>query len=297
MKKVVCFFLTVYLLILSSCDTIQFNGNIAEDLTNATTCKVHFITGENPYEYVYHIPFGKTYTDLPVVSAKGKTFTGWFAGMNPTDLEYTQIETNTPETNIYAHWVTIAYTITYECNGGTNNASNPSSYTVDDSVSLLTPTYSPNYFAGWYTTSTFDEGTQITGWAEDTLAEDLTLYAKWLTQSVLSITISTFNGEITLKSDSSTATVTDVSSGYTIQMVIEEDSSGDSYIGDALLTSSKMTLYQGGSPTTYTSATNGTVAPSITLPTWLPADTYQLYLEIVYSGISYSGYITFTVTE
>lgn len=47
---------------------------------------------------------------------------------------------NGVEVQLYAKWNIINYTITYVLNGGTNNASNPGTYTILDSVTLLDPT-------------------------------------------------------------------------------------------------------------------------------------------------------------
>ena len=50
---------------------------------------------------------------------------------------------------INAVYKAIEYTITYELNGGTNDESNPATYTVEDEVSLATPTRPGYSFLGW----------------------------------------------------------------------------------------------------------------------------------------------------
>lgn len=52
----------------------------------------------------------------------------------------------------------VSYSITYNLDGGTNNASNPSSYNVLYSVNLKDPTRAGYKFAGWY-----DGDTKVTG--------------------------------------------------------------------------------------------------------------------------------------
>ena len=74
------------------------------------------------------------------------------------------------------------YTITYHLNGGTNNTSNPASYTVEtETITLQDPTKEGFLFAGWYTTSTFS-GTAVTSITKGSTGNK-PLYAKWLNGS------------------------------------------------------------------------------------------------------------------
>ena len=74
------------------------------------------------------------------------------------------------------------YTITYHLNGGTNNTSNPASYTVEtETITLQDPTKEGFLFVGWYTTSTFS-GTAVTSITKGSTGNK-TLYAKWLNGS------------------------------------------------------------------------------------------------------------------
>jgi len=68
------------------------------------------------------------------------------------------------------------YTITYELNGGTNNTSNPSSYSAADTVVLANPTKAGCTFDGWYRDAAFTQ--KVTQIAKGT-SGNLTLYAKW----------------------------------------------------------------------------------------------------------------------
>ena len=72
------------------------------------------------------------------------------------------------------------YTVTYEYNGGAlaNGISNPSTYTVETSNTVLNnPTKTDYFFGGWFKYSDFS-GTAITA-LPGGLHENLTLYAKW----------------------------------------------------------------------------------------------------------------------
>ena len=56
---------------------------------------------------------------------------------------------------LYAKWTTVEYSITYDLNGGTNNASNPASYTIETSTIILqNPTKAGHSFVKWTEGST-----------------------------------------------------------------------------------------------------------------------------------------------
>ena len=68
-----------------------------------------------------------------------------------------------------------SYTITYNLNGGTNNAANPTAY-YSEAVVLTNPTRVQYTFEGWYTDSACrNRITQIAGTAKT----NYVLYAKW----------------------------------------------------------------------------------------------------------------------
>ena len=68
-----------------------------------------------------------------------------------------------------------SYTITYNLNGGTNNASNPAAY-YSEAVVLKNPTRPQYIFEGWYTDSACkNKITQIPAGAR----QNYVLYAKW----------------------------------------------------------------------------------------------------------------------
>ena len=79
----------------------------------------------------------------------------------------------------YPVWTATTYTITYNYNGATGgNATASSTYAAGGTaITLPTPTRTSYTFGGWWTTSTFDTGTQQTG--TQTPSSDYTLYAKW----------------------------------------------------------------------------------------------------------------------
>lgn len=92
---------------------------------------------------------------LTAPSQSGYTFNGYYVGS-------TQYYTNTMAsartwnianntTTLNASFSLINYSITYNLNSGTNNGSNPTSYTVVSStITLLAPSRTGYTFGGWY---------------------------------------------------------------------------------------------------------------------------------------------------
>lgn len=112
----------------------------------------------------------------------GYDFLGWtYNGKTVTEVDPAWIENVT----LVANWRAHTYSITYELNGGTNNSSNPTTYTIEsNTITLKDPSRNGYDFSGWYKTSAFsDQVTEIIGGSHG----DLVLYAKW-TPIVYSIT-------------------------------------------------------------------------------------------------------------
>ena len=71
----------------------------------------------------------------------------------------------------------LSFSVHYECNGGTNATSNPSSYTAGIETLLADPARAGYTFGGWYTSSSLS-GAAVSKITSETTG-DLTLYAKW----------------------------------------------------------------------------------------------------------------------
>ena len=116
-----------------------------------------------------------------------------FAGWSGTDISGTSASVTIPagstgNRNYTANWTADTYSIIYNLNGGTNNASNPGNYTYGAGFLLATPTKTGYTFSGWYSDSTFQ--TPVT-YVSGSQTGDVTVYANWLP-----ITVS--RGNITL---------------------------------------------------------------------------------------------------
>lgn len=84
----------------------------------------------------------------------GYTFDGWYKDSNFTYEIKTIDNGSYGNLVVYAKWKPISYSINYNLNGGTNNPSNPLTYTIEDIVTFLAPTKKGYTFLGWYSNDT-----------------------------------------------------------------------------------------------------------------------------------------------
>ena len=83
----------------------------------------------------------------------------------------------TPEITLYAVWTNLAYSISYDLNGGTNNYQNPVGYEIgSDTIVFLDPTRAGYTFLGWFTDASYSS--PITEIPHGSTG-DAVVYAKW----------------------------------------------------------------------------------------------------------------------
>lgn len=115
--------------------------------------------------------------ELEAAAKEGYRFKGWF-----TDDEFENAITEISgelEKNItlYAKWEEIEYTISYELNGGTNAAENPTKYTINSpTIVWKAPTRAGYTFIGWYLDPGFKIPVKNLGSGS---TNNLKLYARW----------------------------------------------------------------------------------------------------------------------
>ena len=116
--------------------------------------------------------------NLPTDPEKtGYTFNGWYlddGGLNQPFATDTEI---TSDTTVYAKWLLVNYTITYEANDGSyaDDKTNPATYTIESDDITLLPLKREGYaFDGWYV-----DGNCIQTIKKGTTG-NLTLSAKWI---------------------------------------------------------------------------------------------------------------------
>ena len=90
--------------------------------------------GSNPATYTIETA---TIT-LEEATRTGYTFSGWFDNAEFSGTAITEITVgSTGNKTLYAKWTPIEYDITYELDSGTNDASNPATYTIETATITL----------------------------------------------------------------------------------------------------------------------------------------------------------------
>lgn len=155
-------------------ETVKF------DVTNNTEYTITYNLGDNattpaanptanPDKYT-----AQNAVTLQAPTREGYTFTGWtgpWGGVIPVgsvgDLTYT------------ANWTANEYSINYELNGGgwENGVSVPSTYTIEDTITLPEAAKASYIFSGWYDNAALT-GSPVTEIAQNSTG-DKTFYAKW----------------------------------------------------------------------------------------------------------------------
>jgi uncharacterized repeat protein (TIGR02543 family) len=112
----------------------------------------------------------------------GYAFAGWFNAASGGAV-YAWPHTLTESITVHARWTAIAYAITYELNGGSNDPENPATYTVESpAITLKAPTRDSHTFQGWYDNGGFIGNTVASIPAGST--GDKTFYARWQEDSL-----------------------------------------------------------------------------------------------------------------
>ena len=164
--------------------------NVLEKVEKGTKADVDVYAKWNAFGFVinYHLDGGvnnesnpATFTveDEVVLSAPtkaGYNFLGWYADSEYTVvLEKVAVGTSS-NVDAYAKWEVVNYNINYNLDGGTNNESNPATFTVEDEVVFGDPTKVGYNFLGWYADS---EYTVVLEKVAVGTSADVNAYAKW----------------------------------------------------------------------------------------------------------------------
>ncbi|MDR1428751.1 MAG: InlB B-repeat-containing protein [Spirochaetaceae bacterium] len=122
----------------------------------------------------------------------GYNFTGWNTAPNGSGDSFTAASAVTGNITVYAQWTIVSYTITYNLNGGTNNAANPPSYTIESpGITLAAPDRTGYGFGGWYDNASFT-GSALTEIPSGSTGKK-TFYAQW-TALTYTITYTLYGG-------------------------------------------------------------------------------------------------------
>jgi uncharacterized repeat protein (TIGR02543 family) len=140
----------------------------------------------NPAEYTIESPD----ITLAAPTRTGYTFGGWYTNAAFSGSPVTSIPLGSiGDVSLYAKWQIIAYTLTWNRNGGSGD-NNPSNSTVEETVSFANPSRAGYTFGGWYDNASFS-GSAIAGITAGSIG-DRSYWAKW---NIITYTISyTLNG-------------------------------------------------------------------------------------------------------
>ena len=173
--------------------------NKSDTTTASYTIKTYTVTYKSDYGTVPNKISGLkkgdvlTAEQLPTLMATGYKFDGWYNGKIKVEAKYPI----TCDLVFTAEWTINTYKIIYELNGGTNDGSNPESYTVEtDTITLVDATKTGYVFLGWYTDDAFSAENQIVQIGKGSTV-NITLYAKWCPVNFVYVQGATITGAIT----------------------------------------------------------------------------------------------------
>ena len=134
-------------------DTAEFSNIYVQDTTSPGGV-ADDVTPADPINKV-KLP-GETVGSLADIERSGYTFTGWNTAKNGTGTTYTE-STKMPSSNtqLWSQWEVNSYTITFAPNGGSVTPTSKT-FTINDSISLPTPTRTGYTFSGWKVTEKAD---------------------------------------------------------------------------------------------------------------------------------------------
>ena len=144
------------------------------------SCTIHYITNDGTKQDDFTTIVGKTLTkeQLPELTKEGYVFGGWYINASFEGSQISFPYSVKSDITLYAKWDYEKYSITYNLNGGTNAAKNPSYYTIkNETLTLANPTKTGYDFAGWFTKEDFS-GEAVTSISTAT-KKTVTIYAKW----------------------------------------------------------------------------------------------------------------------
>jgi len=148
------------------------------------------------------------------LSREGYTFNGWNTAADGKGTEYAGGDTFaiTGNTTLYAQWQAVepGYTVTYDANGGTGKVIDPNTYTVNDTVTVLSGnalSRADYTFSGWNTAADGSGASYLAG-TTFTILEDTTLYAQWNKKEAADIKATPVNNDNKGSGSNTTTTTT-----------------------------------------------------------------------------------------
>lgn len=158
--------------------------------------------------------------EIPVMTKSRYTFDGWFKESDCSGTAITELndENCTADITLYAKWTAdTKYTLTYKDVGGTERTGTASAtlatvrYKGDSAYTIPTLSKDGYYFVGWFVNED-GSGDAVTVLNDENCTKDLTLYAKWVKETIDTVIVDTNNLLIT--ASGSTLVASDGFEGY-----------------------------------------------------------------------------------
>lgn len=197
MKKLIYLLIPVILLFSAACDMgIEspyleiIQEQIEEDVEAAdqdTAVTVIFDSNGGSAVTTQNLTAGDLVTEPADPVRTGYTFDGWYSDTSLTLAWDFEDDTVTGNMTLYAKWIAITYTVTFNSNGGSAVPEQQVAYGGTASIPDPAPTKAGYAFIGWYEDAELQFAWNFT---TDTITGAKTLYAKWSSVGGADITIS-----------------------------------------------------------------------------------------------------------
>lgn len=123
---------------------------------------------------------GAAYGELPTPTRTGYTFLGWFRSTVGSDQVTSETIATDGSVTVYAHWLGVSLTLTFDANGGTVDEASRAIVYGQQIGRMPTPVKAGFSFLGWYA-----NGVQYTAASYPTAS--LTLVASWQAAQVFNL--------------------------------------------------------------------------------------------------------------
>jgi uncharacterized repeat protein (TIGR02543 family) len=161
-------------------------GKVTSDITlyarwiNSYHTVTFVANGGTPEPASQYVAHDALLTPPLSMSSNGYSFGGWYKDSIFTETEEWDFASEKVTNNVilYAKWTPVTYTVTFDADGG---APSPGSQNLITGSRVTKPSAISRAgygFAGWFTAKT---GGREWNFAVDTVTENLTLYARWVT--------------------------------------------------------------------------------------------------------------------
>ena len=227
----------------------------------------------------------------------GCEFLGWFEENSQTEYIFDKIEARNVE--LKAKWQTQSYNIVYNLDDGTNG-NNPTTYTVEDEITLLTASKTGYEFIGWFTDSAYNN--EVSTIAIGTTG-DIELWAKFEIENyAINYHFDNEKGQMPAPANATSYTIfdevvlaelTNIKTGYMFNGWFDAETGGNEISKIAVGTTGVKEIYARFSLIDYKIILNNTKNVSANIPTTYTVEDANIALgNISKDGYTFNGWFT-----